>query len=146
MSQAIQERIRMSIDEWVNQAIEILPTDDEQFLIIKETLERIGIPSFKDGKKKLSQSCHIYQKRGKFYIVHFKEMFLIDGKDVNFSEDDKLRRNLIAFLLQEWGFLKVIKPEMIEDRLPHSSVKVVSFKEKPLWTLNSKYTVGNIIK
>jgi hypothetical protein len=136
------QNIKMNLEEWFDQAIEITIDSDDKFLIIKETLERIGIPSYKDGIKKLSQTCHIYQKRKKLFIVHFKEMLLIDGKEVNFSDEDKMRRNTIANMLKEWGFISFVKEEEM-PRLPTSSVKVIPHKDRHLWKLVPKYNIGN---
>ena len=121
--------------------IEVELPDNDSFLKIKETLTRIGISSNKD--KKLYQSCHILHKRGKYYIVHFKEMFLIDGKPSNFSEEDQGRRNKIIQLLQEWGLLKVVEPERINEPLASmSQIKIINHKEKNDWTLEAKYNMG----
>jgi len=119
--------------------IELIKSDD--FLKIKETLTRIGVSSNKENK--LYQSCHILQKRGKFYIVHFKEMFLLDGKPTNFEESDKGRRNTIINLLSDWGLLRVKDPtKILEPRVPMSMIKIIPHKEKANWTLLAKYTMG----
>lgn len=122
--------------------VEVRINQDEDFLKIRETLSRIGIASRKE--KKLWQSCHILHKQGKFYIVHFKELFALDGKPTDFSEEDKGRRNTIASLLEEWGLLKIVRPEQVEARSPLSQVKVLSFKEKPDWELCTKYSIGKV--
>jgi len=115
--------------------------EEEDFLKIKETLTRIGVASRKE--KKLYQSCHIFHKQGKYYIVHFKEMFAIDGKPFNFSDEDKGRRNKIAELLQDWGLLKVVEPETIKEPLASmSQIKIINHKEKHEWTLEAKYNMG----
>lgn len=119
--------------------IEVTFEDPAQFLKIMETLSRIGLTS-KD--KKLWQSCHILHKQGKYYIVHFKELFLLDGKEADFTEEDKFRRNTIASLLQDWNLLKVKDPEKITDQLPAKSIKVIKYEDKKNWVLGSKYTVG----
>lgn len=121
--------------------IEIIIDTPDTFLKIKETLTRIGVASKKD--RKLYQSCHILHKRGKYYITHFKEMFLLDGKESTFSEEDKQRRNTIANLLEEWGLVTVINKAMIADRLNLSNIKVLLYKEKDDWQLVSKYSIGN---
>jgi|SRR6478609_3146493 len=119
--------------------IELIKSDD--FLKIKETLTRIGVSSNKENK--LYQSCHILQKRGKFYIVHFKEMFLLDGKPTNFEESDKGRRNTIINLLSDWGLLRIKDPtKILEPRVPMSMIKIIPHKEKANWTLLAKYTMG----
>jgi len=121
--------------------VEILLSDDEDFLKIKETLTRIGVASRKE--KKLFQSCHIFHKQGRYAIVHFKEMFLIDGKESNFSEDDRARRNKIVQLLEDWGLIKVVNKGLIEEPLASmSQIKVVSYKEKNDWKLETKYSIG----
>jgi hypothetical protein len=116
--------------------------ETENFLKIKETLTRIGIASRKDPPT-LWQSCYILHKKGKYYIVHFKELFLLDGKTAEFSEDDKGRRNTIANLLEEWDLLKIINPSICETpRTPLSHIKIISFKEKSNWNLETKYSIG----
>jgi hypothetical protein len=136
------KKIKMSTEQWFDQAIEILLPEDDSFLIVKETLTRIGIASMKDGAKRLAQTCHILQKRGKFYIVHFKELLLLDGKEANFSEEDAMRRNTIAQMLEDWGLVEIVDIDKIYDQLKHSSVKVVPFKEKDKWELVPKYNIG----
>lgn len=117
-----------------------LPTPDN-FLKIKETLTRIGIASKKE--KKLYQSCHILHKQGKYAILHFKELFILDGKENTFGDEDKARRNTIANLLEEWGLLKILNPSSSEDPVaPLSQLKVLSHKEKDGWILETKYNIG----
>jgi hypothetical protein len=121
--------------------VEVRIAEEEDFLKIKETLTRIGVASRKE--KKLYQSCHIFHKQGKYYIVHFKEMFAIDGKPSNFSDEDKGRRNKIAELLQDWGLLKVVEPELVKEPVASmSQIKIISHKEKHEWTLETKYNMG----
>ena len=121
--------------------IEVRIAEEEDFLKIKETLTRIGVASRKE--KKLYQSCHIFHKQGKYYIVHFKEMFAIDGKPSNFSDEDKGRRNKIIELLQDWQLLKVVEYEKIKDPLASmSQIKIINHKEKNDWTLEAKYNMG----
>jgi hypothetical protein len=121
--------------------IEVRIAEEEDFLKIKETLTRIGVASRKE--KKLYQSCHIFHKQGKYYIVHFKEMFAIDGKPFNFSDEDKGRRNKIAELLQDWGLLKVVESDIIKEPLASmSQIKIINHKEKHEWTLEAKYNMG----
>lgn len=112
----------------------------DSFLLVKETLSRIGVASRKE--KKLYQSCHILHKRGEYYILHFKELFILDGKPANISEEDIKRRNLIVSLLKDWGLIKVSREEDIVDRAAMSAVKVLSFSDKNSWTLVEKYTIG----
>lgn len=126
----------------VDSLIEIRLASDEDFLKVKETLTRIGIASKKE--KKLFQSCHILHKQGKYYITHFKEMFMLDGKPTNFSEEDRGRRNAITQLLVEWGLIEVIDPSKLEDQphAPISQIKILPFKEKSQWELVTKYNIG----
>lgn len=117
-------------------------TKPDNFLIIKETLTRIGIAS--KLEKKLTQTCHILHKRGKYAIVHFKELFLLDGKPADLTEEDIARRNTIVNLLEDWDLLKQEKPEMTEKNVASiSNIKIIPSKEKSNWTLVSKYTIGN---
>ena len=128
----------MSIDELV----EIYLFEDDDFLKIKETLTRIGISSRKE--KKLYQSCHILHKKGKYYIVHFKELFALDGLPSNLSEEDIGRRNCIANLLDEWELCELADPEQIkEPMLSTKQMKILSHKEKDQWELLPKYHIGN---
>ena len=121
--------------------LEVMLIEEENFLKVKETLTRIGVASRKE--KRLYQSCHILHKRGKYYITHFKELFLLDGKQSDFTEEDIGRRNTIATLLEEWGLLKVINTDKYkEPRTPLNQIKVLTYKEKLEWELESKYTVG----
>ena len=118
----------------VDSLVEVLLTSEEDFLKIKETLTRIGVASRKD--RKLFQSCHILHKQGKYYIVHFKELFALDGKPSNFSEDDVARRNTIVNLLAEWELIKLVSPEKSREPVaPFSQVKVITHKEKDEWEL-----------
>ena len=120
------------------QMFEVLLKEPDDFLKIRETLSRIGVASRKE--KKLYQSCHILHKQGKYYIVHFKELFALDGKDTNLSENDIARRNTIVKLLSDWGLVAMKgKPEPIA---PLSQIKIISFKEKDEWILETKYNIG----
>jgi|TARA_B100000902_G_C27299693_1_gene912063 hypothetical protein len=121
--------------------VEVLLKNDEDFLKIRETLTRIGVASRKD--KTLYQSCHILHKQGKYYIVHFKELFGLDGKPSNFTEDDISRRNTIANLLAEWGLIELKIPEKSANPVaPLSQIKVLPYKEKDGWILAAKYNIG----
>lgn len=121
--------------------LEVKIAEQEDFLKIKETLTRIGVASRKE--KKLYQSCHILHKQSKYYIVHFKELFALDGKPSNFSEEDKGRRNTIAKLLEDWGLIKVVDEKSIENpRTPMSQIKILTHKEKNDWELVAKYNIG----
>jgi len=119
--------------------LEVGLKEPDDFLKVRETLSRIGVASRKN--KTLFQSCHILHKQGKYYIVHFKELFALDGKDTNISENDIARRNTIANLLTDWGLVKVIK-ECDVEAAPLSQIKVISFKEKNEWSLETKYNIG----
>jgi len=115
--------------------------EEDDFLKVRETLTRIGVASRKD--KTLYQSCHILHKQGKFYIVHFKEMFALDGKPTNFSDEDKGRRNTIAALLEDWGLLKIVDPSQAADPVTAlNQIKILPHKEKNEWTLVQKYAIG----
>ena len=127
-----------SINWKPEQMLEVELKEPDDFLKIRETLSRIGVASRKE--KKLYQSCHILHKQGKYYIVHFKELFALDGKDTNLSENDIARRNTIAKLLGDWG-LVIVKGEL-EPIAPLSQIKIISFKEKDEWTLETKYNIG----
>ena len=120
--------------------IEVALKEPDDFLKVRETLTRIGVASRKE--KKLYQSCHILHKRGKYYIVHFKELFALDGKQTNLSINDVQRRNRIASLLSDWGLLSIISSEKIDTIAPLNQIKVLSFKEKGEWILESKYNIG----
>jgi hypothetical protein len=121
--------------------LEVTINEEEDFLKIKETLTRIGIASRKENK--LFQSCHILHKKGKYYVVHFKELFALDGKPSDFSDEDRGRRNTIAFLLEEWNLLKIVDSEKYkEDKSPLNQIKIIPFKQKNEWNLITKYTIG----
>ena len=125
----------------VDNLVEVRLGEQDDFLKVKETLTRMGVASRKE--QTLYQSCHILHKQGKYYIVHFKELFLLDGKPANLSEDDIGRRNVIASLLEEWGLIKVVDAAAIaEPRVPMSHVKILPHKEKNEWSLVSKYNIG----
>jgi hypothetical protein len=124
----------------VDSLVEVRLGEQDDFLKVKETLTRIGVASRKD--QSLYQSCHILHKQGKYYIVHFKELFMLDGKPANFSDEDKARRNTIAGLLEEWGLVKIVEPSAVENKIPLNQVKILPFKEKDQWTLVSKYNIG----
>lgn len=120
--------------------VEVALTEPDDFLKVRETLTRIGVASRKE--RKLYQSCHILHKQGRYYIVHFKELFALDGKKTNLSLNDVQRRNRIAKLLSDWGLINVVEEERIEDLAPLNQIKVLSFKEKDDWSLESKYNIG----
>ncbi len=120
--------------------VEVTLNEPDDFLKVRETLTRIGVASRKE--KKIYQSCHILHKQGKYYIVHFKELFALDGKNTNLSVNDVQRRNRIIQLLSDWGLITVAKAEAIADVAPLNQIKVLAFKEKDEWTLESKYNIG----
>lgn len=125
----------------IDNLIEVTLPNEEDFLKIKETLTRIGVASKKD--RKLYQSCHILHKQGKYYIVHFKELFALDGKPSNFSEEDAGRRNTIVNLLAEWGLLKLVVIEKSQEpRTPLSQIKILAYKDRNEWELVAKYNIG----
>ena len=120
--------------------VEVVLREPDDFLKVRETLTRIGVASRKE--KKIYQSCHILHKQGKYYIVHFKELFALDGKNTNFSLNDLQRRNRIIQLLSDWGLITIVNAEQIADLAPLNQIKVLAFKEKKEWTLESKYNIG----
>ena len=125
----------------IGEMIEITLKESDDFLKVKETLTRIGVASRKE--KTLYQSCHILHKQSKYYIVHFKELFALDGKPYNFSDTDVARRNTIANLLEEWSLVKLVDVEKTKDPiLPLNQLKILSFSEKEEWTLTPKYNIG----
>ena len=121
-----------------DQMLEVVLKEPDDFLKVRETLSRIGVASRKE--RKLYQSCHILHKQGKYYIVHFKELFALDGKETNLSENDIARRNTIVNLLNDWGLVDVVG--VAEPSAPLSQIKVISFKEKSEWLLETKYNIG----
>ena len=134
----------MSVDtevQWKQtDMVEVVLREPDDFLKVRETLTRIGVASRKE--KKIYQSCHILHKQGKYFIVHFKELFALDGKNTNFSLNDLQRRNRIIQLLSDWGLITVVNIDQIADLAPLNQIKVLAFKEKKEWTLESKYNIG----
>ena len=120
--------------------VEVQLKEPDDFLKVRETLTRIGVASRKE--KKLYQSCHILHKKGQYYIVHFKELFALDGKKANLSDNDFQRRNRIIKLLSDWGLVNVVDESAIVDAAPLSQIKVIAYKEKTEWNLESKYNIG----
>ena len=120
--------------------IEVMLSEPDDFLKVRETLTRIGVASRKE--KKIYQSCRILHKQGKYYIVHFKELFALDGKKTNLSSNDVQRRNRIIQLLSDWGLIKIADSTKVTDLAPLNQIKVLAFKEKDDWTLESKYNIG----
>ena len=120
--------------------LEVTMAQPDDFLKVRETLTRIGVASRKD--KVLYQSCHILHKQGRYFIVHFKELFALDGKTADLTENDLQRRNTIAKLLVDWGLVKIIDPDKFTDLAPLSQIKVIAFKDKNEWSLQTKYNIG----
>ena len=120
--------------------VEVSLKEPDDFLKVRETLTRIGVASRKE--KKLYQSCHILHKKGQYYIVHFQELFALDGKRANLSENDVQRRNRIIKLLSDWGLVEIVKEDNITEAAPLSQIKVIAYKEKGDWSLESKYNIG----
>tara|TARA_Y100000034_G_C6819591_1_gene368976 strand:+ start:459 stop:869 length:411 start_codon:yes stop_codon:yes gene_type:complete len=126
----------------IKDLVEVALKEDDDFLKIRETLTRIGVSSRKE--KKLYQSCHILHKRGKYYIVHFKELFALDGLKTNISDNDIGRRNAIVWLLEEWELLDIVNDDLCEEPItPMNQIKILPFKEKDEWELCPKYHIGN---
>ena len=132
----ISEEVKWTADSMVEVGLK----EPDDFLKVRETLTRIGVASRKE--KKLYQSCHILHKQGRYFIVHFKELFALDGKKANLSINDVQRRNRIVQLLGDWGLVSVTSKETIADVAPLSQIKVLAYKEKGDWTLESKYNIG----
>ena len=134
-----------NIVEWnPNNMLEVTLNEPDDFLKIRETLTRIGVASRKDNK--LYQSCHILHKQGRYFIVHFKELFLLDGKISNLEENDVARRNTIATLMSDWGLLTVDNKNNLNPIAPLRQIKIISYKDKGQWELCPKYNIGNGIK
>ena len=133
------------VDNWKPELmLEVQLKEPDDFLKVRETLTRIGVASRKD--KKLFQSCHILHKQGRYFIVHFKELFALDGKEANISDNDCERRNTIAQLLSDWGLIAILNKDVAEKKAPLSQIKVLSFKEKGEWDLQAKYNIGKKIE
>lgn len=130
----------MEEDIFRGNGIEVTISSPDDFLKIKETLQRIGVASKKSNT--LWQSCHILHKQGKYAIMHFKELFLMDGKESDITDNDLDRRNTIAKLLQDWGLLRVVNATDIEYLAPLSQIKIIAYKDKKDWQLESKYSIG----
>ena len=134
-----------NIVEWnPGNMLEVTLNEPDDFLKIRETLTRIGVASRKDNK--LYQSCHILHKQGRYFIVHFKELFLLDGKKSNLEENDVARRNTIATLMSDWGLLTVDSKNNLKPIAPLRQIKIISYKDKGQWELCPKYNIGNNIK
>ena len=132
--------VEPTVDWSQDQMLEVVLNEPDDFLKVRETLTRIGVASRKE--KKLYQSCHILHKQGKYFIVHFKELFALDGKKANLSVNDFQRRNRIVQLLADWGLVNVISSDMVTDIAPLNQIKVISYREKGDWKLETKYNIG----
>jgi len=136
------ENDNTQITDWTpGSMLEVTLNEPDDFLKIRETLTRIGVASRKD--QKLFQSCHILHKQGRYFIVHFKELFLLDGKPSSLLENDVQRRNTITTLLADWGLVTIVNPDSAKDLAPLRQIKVIPFKEKTQWELCPKYNIGN---
>ena len=136
MSTFVEPEVSWSQD----QMVEVVLNEPDDFLKVRETLTRIGVASRKE--KKIYQSCHILHKQGKYYIVHFKELFALDGKHANLTVNDVQRRNRIINLLSDWGLITIISPDSVLDVAPLNQIKILSYKDKNDWILESKYNIG----
>ena len=137
----VEEKREVNLVDWQpSDMLEITLNEPDDFLKVKETLTRIGIASRKD--KKLYQSCHILHKQGRYFIVHFKELFALDGKHANLTMNDVQRRNRIARLLSDWGLISVVKEDSVTDIAPLNQIKVLAYKDKSDWVLEQKYNIG----
>ena len=136
MSTTVEPTVQWSQD----QMVEVLLNEPDDFLKVRETLTRIGVASRKE--KNLQQSCHILHKQGRYFIVHFKELFALDGKHANLTINDVQRRNRIAKLLADWGLITIVKPDSVTDIAPLNQIKVLAYKDKSDWVLEQKYNIG----
>ena len=136
-SSTVEPTVQWSQD----QMVEVLLNEPDDFLKVRETLTRIGVASRKE--KKLYQSCHILHKQGRYFIVHFKELFALDGKHANLTVNDVQRRNRITRLLADWGLISVVKPESVADIAPLNQIKVLAYRDKGDWILETKYNIGS---
>ena len=132
--------ININVDIESYGPVEVTLNNQDDFLKIRETLTRIGVASRKD--QTLYQSCHILHKQGRYFIVHFKELFALDGKHADLTENDLQRRNTVAHLLEDWGLVEILNPDDCEDTAPLSQIKVLAFGEKNSWNLVAKYNIG----
>jgi len=132
--------VELEVNWSADHMVEVTLNEPDDFLKVRETLTRIGVASRKE--KKLYQSCHILHKQGRYYIVHFKELFALDGKKANLFENDVQRRNRVTQLLQDWGLVNIVESSKVSDSAPLSQIKVLSYKDKGDWTLESKYNIG----
>ena len=136
--------VEPTVDWSQDQMVEVLLNEPDDFLKVRETLTRIGVASRKE--KKLYQSCHILHKHGRYFIVHFKELFALDGKRANLTVNDVQRRNRITRLLADWGLITVVNPDSVADIAPLNQIKVLAYKDKNDWILEQKYNIGKKTK
>ena len=136
--------VEPTVDWSQDQMVEVLLNEPDDFLKVRETLTRIGVASRKE--KKLYQSCHILHKQGRYFIVHFKELFALDGKHANLTVNDVQRRNRIAKLLADWGLIVIVSPDAVADIAPLNQIKVLAYKDKGEWILEQKYNIGKKTK
>ena len=136
MTTTVEPEVKWSQD----QMIEVTLNEPDDFLKVRETLTRIGVASRKE--KKLYQSCHILHKQGRYFIVHFKELFALDGKTANLTLNDVQRRNRITRLLADWGLISIVNPDSVSDIAPLNQIKVLAYKDKGEWVLEQKYNIG----
>tara|TARA_B110000503_G_scaffold28507_1_gene45672 strand:+ start:1329 stop:1748 length:420 start_codon:yes stop_codon:yes gene_type:complete len=137
------ENNNTEVQNWTpDMMLEITLNEPDDFLKVRETLTRIGVASRKD--KILYQSCHILHKQGRYFIVHFKELFILDSKPSNLSQNDLQRRNTVATLLSDWGLITLVNPDNAKDVAPLRQIKVISHKDKSDWELSPKYNIGNV--
>jgi hypothetical protein len=136
--------VEPTVDWSQDQMVEVLLSEPDDFLKVRETLTRIGVASRKE--KKLYQSCHILHKQGRYFIVHFKELFALDGKHANLTVNDVQRRNRITRLLADWGLISVVSPDSVADIAPLNQIKVLAYKDKGEWILEQKYNIGKKTK
>ena len=137
MSTTVEPTVQWSQD----QMVQVLLSEPDDFLKVRETLTRIGVASRKE--KKLYQSCHILHKQGRYFIVHFKELFALDGKHANLTVNDVQRRNRIVRLLADWGLITVVSPDAVMDIAPLNQIKVLAYRDKSEWVLEQKYNIGS---
>jgi hypothetical protein len=137
----INRTIEPQVNWTPNMMIEVLLNEPDDFLKVRETLTRIGVASRKE--KKLYQSCHILHKQGHYFITHFKELFALDGKHANLTVNDIQRRNRIAQLIADWGLVTIVNPSQVQDIAPLNQIKVISYKDKGEWILETKYNIGS---
>ncbi len=132
--------VHFKIDFAGYEPLEVTLVKPDDFLKVRETLTRIGVASRKD--QILYQSCHILHKQGRYFIVHFKELFALDGKQTDITDNDLERRNTIAKLLSDWGLIKIINPDILNNQAPLSQIKIIAYKDKDEWDLQAKYNIG----